>query len=155
MIFTRFIIPIYLIVAAMACSSTNQVQDDANKYMEVPIPDQFISQDNPRPDVWAKYPGGKENLDWYIRMNTKIPEQARKDGYEGRVLLSYEVDKEGQAGNSEVLMSPHQAITDMYSEIISDMEKWEPAMLNNEPVPQRYYIISSFKAGILPESSEN
>ena len=154
MIFTRFIAVILTAASTVACTPTSKIAADQG-YAEVPVPEQFISEEYPRPDVWAKYPGGKENLDWHIRMNTKIPEQARKDGYEGRVLLSYEVDKEGQAGNSEILMSPHPAITEMYQKIIFDMKTWQPAILNNEPVPQRYYIISSFKAGILPESSDN
>ena len=154
MIFTRFIAVILTAVSTVACTPTSKIAADQG-YAEVPVPEQFISEEYPRPDVWAKYPGGRENLDWHIRMNTKIPEQARKDGYEGRVLLSYEVDKEGQAGNPEVLMSPHPAITEMYQKIIFDMKTWQPAILNNEPVPQRYYIISSFKAGILPESSDN
>ena len=154
MIFTRFIAVILTAASTVACTPTSKIAADQG-YAEVPVPEQFISEEYPRPDVWAKYPGGKENLDWHIRMNTKIPEQARKDGYEGRVLLSYEVDKEGQAGNPEVLMSPHPAITEMYQKIIFDMKTWQPAILNNEPVPQRYYIISSFKAGILPESSDN
>ena len=154
MIFTRFIAVILTAASTVACTPTSKIAADQG-HAEVPVPEQFISEEYPRPDVWAKYPGGKENLDWHIRMNTKIPEQARKDGYEGRVLLSYEVDKEGQAGNSEILMSPHPAITEMYQKIIFDMKTWQPAILNNEPVPQLYYIISSFKAGILPESSDN
>ena len=154
MIFTRFIAVILTAASTVACTPTSKIAADQG-YAEVPVPEQFISEEYPKPDIWAKYPGGKENLDWHIRMNTKIPEQARKDGYEGRVLLSYEVDKEGQAGNPEVLMSPHPAITEMYQKIIFDMKTWQPAILNNEPVPQRYYIISSFKAGILPESSDN
>jgi TonB family protein len=155
MIFTRYIVPLLLLVTVMACSSTNQVQNDENKYKEVPVPDQFISSDNPRPDVWAKYPGGKEILDRYVRMNTIIPEKARKDGYEGRVMLSYEVDEEGRTGNIEVLMSPHPDITEMYQEIILDMKRWQPAILNNDSVSQRYYIISLFRSGVLPESQGN
>jgi hypothetical protein len=155
MILTRYVIPLLLFVAVLACSSTNLVQNDGNKYKEVPVPNQFISNDNPRPDVWAKYPGGKENLDRYVRMNTFIPEKARKEGYEGRVLLSYEVDKKGQTGNIEFLMSPHPSLAEMYRDIIQNMETWQPAILNNEPVSQRYYIVSSFIAGVLPEPSEN
>lgn len=152
--FPRYLIATLLVVL-VSCASSNSGNTSNLDYTEVPVPDQFISEENPRPDEWAKYPGGKERLDWHIRINTRIPEQARKDGYEGRIILSYEVDEEGEAGNLEVLMSPHQAITDMYSQVISDMDTWQPALLNREPVSQRYYIIASFKAGILPESSEN
>ena len=88
-------------------------------------------------------------------MNTRIPEQARKEGYEGRILLSYKVDVVGRAGNIEALMSPHQAITDMYREIISDMERWKPAVLKSSPVSQRYYIIASFQAGSLKDTESN
>jgi len=144
-----------LLMVLASCASSDIGNMASSDYMEVPVPEQFINEENPRPDVWAKYPGGKEGVDWHIRVNTRIPEQARKDGYEGRVILSYEVDENGEAGNLEVLMSPHSAITEMYQEIILDMEIWEPANLNNEPISQRYYIISSFRAGILPESSDN
>jgi len=133
---TLFILYILILCAFLnSCASSNSATNENEEFEEVPVPTQFITEEYPQPDVWAKYPGGKENLDWYIRMNTIIPEKARKEGYQGRVLLSYEVDNEGQAGNPEVLMSPHPAITEMYREIIFDMEKWEPAMLNNEPVP--------------------
>jgi len=48
---------------------------------------------------------------------------------------------------AEVLRSPHDAITSMYEDIIERMYKWEPAVLNGEPIEQRYVISSHFREG--------
>lgn len=149
------IIATILCMIFISCSASKPGVSVGQEYEEVPVPESLISEENPRPDVWAKYPGGKESLNWHIRMNTRIPEQARKEGYEGRIILSYEVDKEGRAGNLEPHMSPHHAITEMYSDIVAEMQRWQPAMRNGSAISQRYYIIASFKAGNLEDQADN
>jgi len=128
----------------LSCSSTGEVSTSASNYEEVPMPDQAVSDDYPEPDMWAKYPGGNEALQKYIQMNTRIPEAARIEGYNGRLVIMYVVDREGEASMAEVLMSPHKAITSMYEKLIKNMERWEPAVLNDEPVEQRYIITALF-----------
>ncbi|MDX1590387.1 MAG: energy transducer TonB [Balneolaceae bacterium] len=133
-----------------ACSTTQTVIPAAGpdmSYQEVPMPDEFISSEYPRPDTWAKYPGGRSMLTRAIQMKTTIPDQARRDGYSGRAVITYVVDKEGHAGKVEALMSPHESITEMYKELIGNLNRWEPAMLNGEPVPQKYMVVASFRDG--------
>lgn len=128
----------------LSCSSTGEVSTSASNYEEVPMPDQVISEDYPEPDVWAKYPGGNEALQTHIQMNTRIPEAARIEGYNGRLVITYVVDREGEASMAEVLMSPHESISSMYEKLIQNMERWEPAVLNDEPVEQKYIITALF-----------
>lgn len=128
-----------------SCSTTgNQMNSSSASYAEVPMPNQLVSEEFPQPDEWAKYPGGNEALQSHIQMNTIIPEEARIEGYNGRMVITYVVNSEGVAGQIETLMSPHEAITSMYEKIIEDMERWEPAILNGKPVQQQYAISAYF-----------
>ena len=145
-IITALFICLYL----TACSTTQTVIPTTGpdmSYQEVPMPDEFISSEYPRPDTWAKYPGGRSMLTRAIQVKTAIPEQARRDGYSGRAVITYVVNKEGRAGEVEALMSPHESITEMYVELIENLNRWEPAMLNGEPVPQKYMVVATFRDG--------
>jgi len=133
-----------------ACSTTDQASELPEidlSYQEVPVPEDLWSEEFPKPDMWAKYPGGELILSRTIQINTRIPEQARRDGYGGRAIITYIVDEEGRAGQVKAHMSPHDSITDMYREIISNLEQWEPAIANGNPIAQQYMIISTFRDG--------
>jgi len=129
------------------CSSTDQVNSSDSNYEEVPMPEQALSFEYPEPDVWAKYPGGSDAVLEHIKMNSIIPEKARLEGYSGHLLITYVVDKEGKASMAEVLRSPHDSITSLYEDIIDKMHRWEPAVLDGEPIEQRYVISSHFREG--------
>jgi len=133
--------------SVFGCSSAGQVNSSASNYEEVPMPEQALSFEYPEPDVWAKYPGGSEAVLEHIKMNSIIPEKARLEGYSGRLLITYVVDKEGNASMAEVLRSPHDSITSMYEGIIERMDRWKPAVLDGEPIEQRYVISSYFREG--------
>ncbi|MFU8812538.1 MAG: energy transducer TonB [Balneolaceae bacterium] len=139
------LISLLLIAIGLSCSSTgNQLKYSDDYYSEVPMPEQALAMDYPEPDVWAKYPGGHSALQSHIMMNTVIPEPARRGGYGGRLLLTYVVDREGKAGQVEIVMSPHDSISEMYEKIVGNMERWKPAILNGEPVEQLYIISTLF-----------
>jgi protein TonB len=111
------------------------------------MPENLISEQYPRPDTWAKYPGGEQVLTRTIQIRTGIPDKARREGYDGRAIITYVVNKEGRAGEVEALMSPHESITEMYIDLIDGLERWEPAQMNGEPVPQKYMIVTTFRDG--------
>jgi len=144
------VISLSLMLIIGACSTAEQASELPQvdlSYQEVPVPEELWSEEFPKPDVWAKYPGGQPILNRTITLNTRIPEQARRDGYGGRVVITYIVDEEGRAGQVEAHMSPHDAITDMYKEVISNLEQWKPAIVNESPIAQQYMIVSMFRDG--------
>lgn len=144
------VISISLMLIIGACSTAERTSEYPNadlSYQEVPVPEELWSEEFPKPDVWAKYPGGETILSRTIQLNTRIPEQARRDGYGGRVIITYIVDEKGRAGQVKAHMSPHDAITDMYRDVISNLEQWESATVNGNPVAQQYMIISTFRDG--------
>ncbi|GEM_PF-1279792 len=141
---------LFILIIISACASqehTAQAPGVDMTFQEVPMPDQLISDEFPRPDEWAKYPGGQQVLNRTIQLSIRIPEQARREGYAGRVIITYVVDENGEAGRVEAVMSPHESITEMYRSIIDNLNQWEPAILDGEPVAQQYMIISTFRDG--------
>ncbi len=148
----KFISAIFILFMLLigACSTSEQTSENSQidlSYQEVPVPEELWSEEFPKPDVWAKYPGGQTILSRTIQFNTRIPEPARRDGYGGRAIITYIVDEEGRAVQVEAHMSPHDAITDMYKEVISNLEQWEPAIVNGNPIAQQYMIVSMFRDG--------
>ena len=143
-----------IIFASCATTDTQRVTTQPQlEYEEIPILEDYITEEFPRPDQWAMYPGGNAALNRTIQLSIRIPEQARRDGYAGRVILSYIVDENGNAGQVEALMSPNEAITEMYKDIIAGLQQWKPAMLDGKPVAQRYYITTTFRDSNAEEDS--
>lgn len=148
--FRLFLATVFIGTIGAACSTPQpavQVPQADLSYQEVPMPEDLISDEYPQPDTWAKYPGGQQILTRTIQLRTGIPEKARREGYGGRAIITYIVDEEGRAGQVEALMSPHEAITEMYRGLVNSLERWEPATLNGEPVAQKYVIVSTFRDG--------
>ena len=52
-----------------------------------------------------------------------------------------------QSGETEPLNKKAADLQKMYEDIIERMYKWEPAVLNGEPIEQRYVISSHFREG--------
>lgn len=138
--------PALLFFAGCGASEPQQtIQPSPSEYEEVPVPEEVISEEFPRPDVAAKYPGGPSVLNRTIQLQTIIPEPARRDGYAGRALITYIVDENGVAGEAEAVMSPHESITEMYRAIIDGLERWQPALIDGEPVAQKYMFMALFR----------
>lgn len=151
----RILLSLSLTILLISCSTTENQRvsnQAALEYQEVPVPEEYISDEFPKPDQWAMYPGGSTILNRTISLSIRIPEKARREGYAGRAIFSYIVDEEGNAGQVEALMSPHEAITEMYRELIAGLEQWKPAILDGEPVPQKYYIATTFRDGNAEEN---
>ena len=49
-----------------------------------------------------EYPGGKKAFNIYLRQNLKYPEEALKAGVEGDVIITYEVNDNGEVLNPRV-----------------------------------------------------
>lgn len=133
-----------LILLVQACASSGP-SGNQQPYEEVPMQEDLYSEEFPRPDVMANYPGGKTGVRRHFIVNTQYPIRLYRDGVEGRVLISYVIDTDGTVSDAEALMSPHEDITKMFLKIVSSMDQWQPAMLNGEPVKQRYLYLTRFQ----------
>lgn len=93
-----------------------------------------------RPTHNASFPGGDVALSDWMRKNMKYPEECRKQGIQGRVVIKFVVNKDGSIVDLETVRSPHPALAEEGLRVVKSMPKWEPAKENGKVVRSRFNI---------------
>ncbi len=89
---------------------------------------------------WPKYPGGGEELLKYLdKLGKEMKDYLPKGTRKAFVQLEFIIDKDGVPVNFKVLRgSVNEDFNDeLISKIEATMATWEPAMLNDKPVPKK------------------
>ncbi|WP_294143084.1 TonB family protein [uncultured Sanguibacteroides sp.] len=76
----------------------------------------------------------KGNMNQWIGENVVYPEDAKKEGIEGRVYISFIVEKDGSITHVMVARSVHPLLDEEGVRVMSMMPKWSPALLEGKPV---------------------
>jgi TonB family protein len=92
-----------------------------------------------------QYPGGNNVLLEYLRANIKYPAICRENRIQGRVLVSFIINKDGSIEAPRVVRGVHEALDYEALRVISEMPVWEPGRLNGEPVRVMYTIPVNFR----------
>lgn len=87
-----------------------------------------------------EFPGGLQALSDYLRDNIKYPEACRKDSIQGRVIISFVVEKDGSISSAEVIKSVHEQLDAEALRVISAMPKWKPGKQRGKVVRVEYAI---------------
>lgn len=104
-----------------------------------------------QPDVFDKvdeapqFPGGMAGMMQYLSSNIRYPEDAREAGTQGRVIVSFIVEKDGSISNARVTKPTYSSLDDEALRVVSNMPKWTSGKLNGEAVRVRYSIPVSFR----------
>ena len=93
----------------------------------------------------ASFPGGDVALSDWMRKNMKYPEECRKQGIQGRVVISFVVNKDGSIVDLETVRSPHPALAEEGLRVVKSMPKWKPAKENGKVVRSRFNIPIMFR----------
>lgn len=88
------------------------------------------------------FPGGQEALMTYINHNIKYPEE---DCGQGRVTVSFIVEKDGSITNATIRRSVDSAFDREALRVISSMPKWIPGKNNGRKVRVRFNVPVQFK----------
>ena len=91
------------------------------------------------------FPGGQGELMKYLRNNIKYPAEAQKKKIEGRVIVTFVVDKKGRVVNPMVERSVHPLLDAEALRVIKRMPKWKAGKVNGEPVNVKYRLPITFK----------
>ena len=89
-------------------------------------------------DVPPQYPGGINALMEYMSSNIHYPEACVKEKVEGRVMVSFVVDKDGNVTRPQVVKSPDVRLSAEAVRVIMAMTKWKPARLDGKPVSVKF-----------------
>lgn len=96
-------------------------------------------------DVMPEFPGGQDKLLQYLASSIKYPAEAIEKKEEGRVTLSYIVEKDGSISNVEVIRSVSPSLDAEAIRIVKAMPKWTPAKSKGEIVRVKYTVPVTFR----------
>lgn len=91
------------------------------------------------------FPGGDAALMDYLRKNIKYPPIARENNVEGRVLISFVVDKNGKIRDITVKRGIGSGCDEEAVRVVKSMPEWKPGRQNGKAVNVMYNLPISFK----------
>lgn len=95
--------------------------------------------------VMPTFKGGVEGLMKYLSNNINYPRDAIKKSLEGKVFMSFIVDKKGIVRNVKLLKGIWPSIDAEAFRVVNQMPAWNPGTMEGEPVSVRYQIPIFFK----------
>lgn len=96
-------------------------------------------------EVDPEFPGGEEALYKYLAENIKYPVMAKSNKVEGRVYITFVIEKDGTVSDAKVLRSVNEELDAEALRVINAMPKWKPGTQRGVPVRVQYNIPISFK----------
>lgn len=130
----------------MASIEDNQEWLDPQEY-DFPIiepepePDEIfmIVEDQP------EFPGGTAALLEYLKKNIKYPAICRENNIQGRVLVTFIVNKDGAIVEPEVVKSVNPSLDKEALRVISQMPNWKPGYQRGKPVRVKFTVPVNFQ----------
>jgi len=92
-----------------------------------------------------QFPGGPAALMEYLSKNVRYPEEAHKNGIQGRVIVTFVVNKDGSITEACVVKSVDSQIDAEALRVVNSMPNWIPGRQNGEPVRVKYTVPITFK----------
>ena len=96
-------------------------------------------------EVMPQFPGGQIAMLQYLMKNIKYPEQAMKEGIQGRVAVRFIVEKDGSISDVKPVLSVHPLLNKEAVRVVESMPKWSPGKHNGKPVRVRFNLPVMFK----------
>ena len=90
-------------------------------------------------------PGGTAALLEYLRKNIKYPAICRENNIQGRVLVTFIVNKDGAIVEPEVVKSVNPSLDKEALRVISTMPNWKPGSQRGKPVRVKYTVPVNFR----------
>lgn len=92
-----------------------------------------------------EFPGGQSALFEYLKNNITYPKSAKKDELEGKVILSFVVNKEGDVQEVKVIKGVRNDIDKEAIRVVQAMPKWKPGYQRGKNVNVSFNLPISFK----------
>lgn len=93
----------------------------------------------------AQFPGGEKACFRWIQEHIKYPESCCVNIPQGRVIVSFIVEKDGTIDSISVKKSPDPLLSKEAIRVVSEMPKWKPARWNGKVIRSRFFLPIIFK----------
>lgn len=95
-------------------------------------------------EVMPQFPDGQKAMDRWIEENMRYPEEARRKGIRGTVMVSFTVTADGKTDGVAVSRPVHPLLDAEAVRLVKAMPRWEPGRHRGETVAVRYFIPIEF-----------
>lgn len=98
------------------------------------------------PDVvdWAtnmpQYPGGEEAMMRYITSNIDYPDDARAIDIQGRVVVGFIVDENGNVNDVRIVRGLNRSLDEESIRVVRKLKRFKPGSQNGKPVRVRFTL---------------
>ena len=109
----------------------------------------------PKPEVATKvfdvveempsFPGGNVALMSYLNGNTKYPVVAQENGVQGKVIISFVVERDGSISDVKVARSVDPSLDREAQRVVKSMPRWTPGKQNGQTVRVKYTVPVVFR----------
>ena len=109
----------------------------------------------PKPEVATKvfdvveempsFPGGQGALMQYLASNIKYPVVAQENGVQGRVIVSFVVERDGSISDVKVARSVDPSLDREAESVVRRMPRWTPGKQNGQAVRVKYNVPVTFR----------
>jgi len=101
-----------------------------------------------------EYPGGDMELLKFISQNTRYPEEAKKSGIEGRVIVRFIVTTAGTVTGVSIIKGVDPLLDTEAVRVISMLSGFKPGMQSGKPVDVWYMAPINFKISASPNQAK-
>lgn len=92
-----------------------------------------------------EYPGGQTALLKFIAQTVQYPKEAQEKGLQGRVTVSFIINKDGSISDAEVITGLDPLLDQEALRVIELMPKWTPGMQRGQAVKTKYTVPVTFR----------
>jgi len=92
-----------------------------------------------------EFPGGINALLEYLKKNIKYPAICRDNNIQGRVIVSFVVNKDGKIVDPEVVKGVNPSLDKEALRVISTMPNWKPGYQRGKAVRVKYSVPVNFR----------
>lgn len=91
------------------------------------------------------FPGGDAALYKWLGNQIMYPADAAEEGIQGKVIVSFVIEKDGSISNARVLRSKHPSLDAEALRVVKKMPRWTPGKNNGQAVRVQYNLPVTFK----------
>lgn len=92
-----------------------------------------------------QFSGGTDALVTFLQNNIVYPPEAEEKGIEGRVVVTFIIEKDGSVNDVEVASPVHELLDSEAIRVVKSMKGWTTGKQNGKPVRVKYTLPITFR----------
>lgn len=125
-----------------------EFDEDMEIIQQVEVEEEVVEDDQPFliAETMPSFQGGDLNtFRAWVQSNVRFPQIALENGIQGRVVLTFVIEKDGRLTNIVVLQAPDRSLSDEAVRVLQKSPKWKPGKQRNQTVRVKYTLPVDFR----------